>query len=101
MDVKARTYLVFGLWLFIRLTENKNGSFDFRQLDALMTHPSDTTDQLIGAVWRRDILEPAWIPWKPGQAGTKKLPGTRYLDLMENPGNHGKLCQVDPNGKGA
>lgn len=50
MDVKARTYLVFGLWLFIRLTENKNGGFDFRQLDALMTHPSDTTDQLIGAV---------------------------------------------------
>lgn len=50
VDVKARTYLVFGLWLFIRLTENKNGGFDFRQLDALMTHPSDTTDQLIGAV---------------------------------------------------
>lgn len=48
------------------------------------------------AVWWCHTLVPAGIVWNPGRAGTKKVSGTSYYDLMENAENHGEPCWVDP-----
>lgn len=104
---EAMVYLLFGLWLIVRLGDHCFGfcvavshvaRFQKWQLCFLWgsrSYDSLNTNQWDAVCWYH-IFRLTLLAWNPSWASAKKLPGTRYYHL--NPKNWVKLSQVKSGG---